>query len=65
MAETTTHEEFFRNFLREFKAGLRLQDKNIVDELVKDLIEISLVIPPERGNQYTFREMIMLLALIN
>jgi len=61
----TDLEIFFSNFLREFKAGLRLEDKTYVDELIQDLLELSLIIPPEKGNYYTFREVLMLMALIN
>lgn len=59
------HEKFFRNFLWEFKAGLRLEDKSYVETLIQDLVNISLVIPPTQGKQYTFREILMLMTLIN
>lgn len=63
--QVQSQEKFFRNFLREFKAGLRLDDKNYVDELIQDLLEISLVIPPMNGKQFTFREILMLMTFIN
>lgn len=65
MTESTAKELFFKNFLREFRAGLRIADQPIVDQLIKELTEISLTIPPSAHDQYTFREIIMLITLIN
>lgn len=57
-------ENYFTHFLREFKAGLRIDDQQFVNKLVKDLVAISMEIPPQ-NKQYSFREIIMLMALIN
>lgn len=65
MTEPHTRELFFKNFLREFRTGLRIADQPVVDQLIKDLTEISLTIPPSTHDQYTFREIIMLITLIN
>ena len=65
MTDATSKEVFFANFLREFRTGLRIKDQLFVDQLIKDLTDISLIIPPSMHDQYTFREIIMLIALIN
>ncbi len=65
MTDVTTNEKFFKDFLREFRTGLRIKDQPILDQLIKDLTDMSLLIPPSMHNQYTFREIIMLMALIN
>ena len=65
MSKSNPHEVFFTQFFREFRTGLRSEDQPIVDQLIKDLTAISLIIPPSSNNQYSFREIIMLVALIN
>ena len=57
-------ELFFTQFLREFRTGLRREDQTFVDKLVKDLVAISMEIPPQ-GNQYSFREILMLMVILN
>jgi len=57
---------FFTKFLREFRAGLRTEDQPWVDQLIQDLTDISLIIPPSGSDhQYNFREILILMALIN
>ena len=65
MDKSTSRELFFKKFLHEFRTGLRTEDQPFVDQLVTDLTAISLIIPPSVGDQYSFREIIMLIALIN
>lgn len=65
MDKTPIRKEFFTKFLQEFRTGLRSEDQPFVDQLVQDLTDISLIIPPAVHNQYSFREIIMLIALIN
>ena len=61
----TTNEIFFKNFLREYRLGLRTDEQPILDKLVQDLVSISQLIPPTNGSQYSFREILMLITLIN
>ena len=65
MDKSTSRKYFFKKFLQEFRTGLRLEDQPFVDQLVEDLTAISLIIPPSTNDQYSFREIIMLIALIN
>ena len=65
MDKSTSREHFFKKFLQEFRTGLRSEDQTIFDQLVKDLTAISLIIPPSASDQYSFREIIMLITLIN
>ena len=60
-----TNEEFFKNFLREYRLGLRTDEQPILDQLIQDLINISQLIPPTNGSYYSFREILMLITLIN
>ena len=63
---TNKTEIFFTQFLREFRMGLRSEDQPFVDQLIQELIAISLIIPPSNpDHQYSFREILMLIALIN
>lgn len=61
----TKNELFFEKFFHEFRMGLRSEDQPFVDKLVQDLVEISKIIPPAKNGQYSFRETLMLIALIN
>ena len=65
MDKLATRKKFFTKFLREFRIGLRSEDQPFVDQLIQDLTDISLIIPPTANDQYSFREIIMLIALIN
>jgi hypothetical protein len=47
-------EKFFTEFLREFRVGLRFEHQLYIDELVKDLVKISMEIPPQ-NERYSFR----------
>ena len=64
MDENNNREKFFQSFFREFRAGLRIEDQPVIDSLITDLLTISQVIPPT-NKQYSFREIIMLTAVIN
>lgn len=59
------NEDFFKNFLREYRLGLRTEEQPFLDKLIQDLTDISKIIPPANNKQYSFREIIMLVALIN
>ena len=65
MDKTTTRKDFFTKFLQEFRTGLRAEDQPFVDQLIQDLTDLSLIISPTVHNQYSFREIIMLISLIN
>ena len=65
MSTETTTKHFFEQFFREFKMGLRSEDQPFVDKLIQDLVDISKIIPPTKAGQYSFRETLMLIALIN
>ena len=65
MTKPHSQETFFKQFFREFRSGLRSDDQPFIDQLIKDLTAISLIIPPSTNNHYTFREIIMLITLIN
>jgi hypothetical protein len=64
MSTPTDSEIFFTRFFREFRTGLRIEDQPIIDKLIENLAEISLSIPPTHGT-YSFREILMLVALVN
>ena len=55
---------FFQNFFQEVEMGLRGSDKEVLNSLIEDLVEISQDVPPQHLN-YTFREILMLMSLIN
>ncbi|MHA2365148.1 MAG: hypothetical protein ACXAC7_14410 [Candidatus Hodarchaeales archaeon] len=55
--------KFFKDFFLEFQQGLRFADQKIMDQLIDDLTEISLKIPP-RQQHYSFREVLLLTSLI-
>ena len=57
-------EKQFTTFLREFRTGLRYEHQSYIDKLVKDLVKISMEIPPQ-NKEYSFREILILIALIN
>ena len=65
MDKSNDKKDFFTKFLQEFRTGLRSEDQTILDQLIQELTDLSLVIPPSTNNQYTFREILMLIALIN
>lgn len=57
---------FFTKFFREFRAGLRSAEQPLIDQLIEDLTDLSLIIPPSSlSNQYNFREILMLIILVN
>lgn len=60
------NEIFFTKFLREFRAGLRIEDQPFIDQLVQDLTALGKQLPPSGSDhQYTFREILMFIALLN
>ncbi len=65
MDKSNDKKDFFTKFLQEFRTGLRSEDQPILDQLIQELTDLSLVIPPSTNNQYTFREILMLITLIN
>ena len=65
MDKSNDKKDFFTKFLQEFRTGLRSEDQTILDQLIQELTDLSLVIPPSTNNQYTFREILMLITLIN
>lgn len=56
-------EMFFTEFLREFRAGLRVEYQLYIDKLVNDLVKISMEIPPN-NKIYSFREVLILVSLV-
>ena len=66
MTSEPPNQDFFKKFFREFRAGLRIQDQPVLDKLIDDLVEISKIIQPARSDgQYTFREILILIMLLN
>lgn len=55
--------QFFMEFFQQVQHGLRGSDKMALEILIEDLVKISQDIPP-RHVEYTFREILMLTALI-
>ena len=62
-SNTNKRKQFFLEFFREVQHGLRGSDKTTLAILIEDLITLSQDIPPHH-TEYTFREILVLIALV-
>ena len=56
MSDPNASDIFFTKFLREIRAGLRIEDQPYIDQLIQDLTALSKQLPPSGSDhQYTIR----------
>lgn len=64
MNRKPVNRQIFKQFFDEFKHGLGFQNQEVFVSLIDELLKISGEIP-SKHKHYSFREILMMLALIN